>query len=340
MAKQANKTVIGAFVVGALALIVAGVLIFGSGRFLAAQDTYVMYFTGSVKGLNVGAPVVLRGVKIGSVKDIMLRYDPKDVSVLIPVIIEIEPERVAKLQDTKVSSRRERRENLQQLIERGLRAQLETQSFVTGQLMIQVDIHPDEPLRLVGGDSPYPEIPTIPSSMEEIQKTLDKVIETFRKLPLEELVAKLLHTVEGIDNLVNSPDMTASIKSLHQALEEIRKFVANLDREFIPLASSVEETLDAGRKLVKNVDSKIDPVVNGIDETTEAARKALEAAEQVLVSVEDMLDKDSPLRYQFNDALEQITSAARSFRVLCDQLEQHPESLLRGRKGEPGGKRK
>ena len=206
--------------------------------------------------------------------------------------------------------------------------------------MIQMDILPDEPLTLVGGDAPYPEIPTIPSDMEEIQKTLDKVIETLRNLPLEELFAKLLNTVEGIDELVNSPDMTASIKSLHLALEEIRELATNLNRDVTPLAKSVEETLAEARNLVKHVDSKIDPATAGIQETVEAARRALEAAEEVLVAVEDMVDKNSTLRYQFNDALEQITSAARSFRVLCDQLEQHPESLLRGKKGEPGGKRK
>jgi len=226
------------------------------------------------------------------------------------------------------------------LIDRGLRAQLQTQSYVTGQLMIAIDFHPDKPVKLVGADTRYPEIPTIPSGMEEIQKTLDNVIETLRKLPLEELFAKLLHTIEGIDSLVNSPDMTAGIESLHLALEEIRKLAANLNRDVTPLAKSVEETLDEARKLVKHVDNKIDPATEGIQGTVEAARKALEAADHVLVSVEDMVDKNSTLRYQFNDVLEQITSAARSFRVLCDQLEQHPESLLRGKKGEPGGKRK
>jgi len=340
MAKQASKTVIGAFVVGALALVVAGVLIFGSGRFLEVRDTYIMYFEGSVKGLNIGAPVVLRGVKIGSVTDILLHVDPVDGSTLIPVIVEIEPDRISELRGDRTPSRRQRRENVQRMIERGLRSQLQTQSYVTGQLMIAVDLYPDKPIKLVGADPRYPEIPTVPSGMEEIQKTLDNVIETIRKLPLEELFAKLLHAVEGIDALVHSPDMAASIKSLHQALESIRTLAANLDREVTPLVSSVDETLKDARKLVEHIDSKIDTATEGVQGTVQAARKALEAAEQVLVSVEDMVDKNSTLRYQFNDALEQITSAARSFRVLCDQLEQHPESLLRGKKGEPGGKRK
>jgi len=299
-----------------------------------------MYFEGSVKGLNVGAPIVLRGVKIGSVKDILLRIDPKDGSITIPVIVEIEPEHISRLRGEETPSRRKRRENIQRMIERGLKAQLQTQSYVTGQLMIAVDFYPDKPLKLVGADPRYPEIPTIPSSMEEIQRTLDNAIETIRKLPLEELFAKLLHTVEGIDTLIHSPNMTASIESLQQALEAIRTLVVNLDREITPIASSVDETLKDAQKLVEHIDSEVDPATDGIRGTAEAARRALEAAEQVLVAVENMVDKNSTFRYQFNDALEQITAAARSFRVLCDQLEQHPESLLRGKKGEPGGKGK
>ena len=122
MSKQANKTVIGAFVIGAVILVVAGVLVFGSGKFLKKTHLSVLYFQGSVKGLNIGAPVMFRGVKVGSVKDIILQYDPADLSVYIPVIIETDRGRFERLSDVDEVEER----SLEELIEHGLKAQLES----------------------------------------------------------------------------------------------------------------------------------------------------------------------------------------------------------------------
>jgi paraquat-inducible protein B len=161
MSKPASKALIGGFVVGAIGLVIAGVLIFGSAKFLQETFKFVMYFEGSVKNLNVGSPVVFRGVKIGTVTDILLRYDPEDMSIKIPVIIEIEPDRVEVIGG--IPREPDPELTISELVERGLRAMLQMQSFVTGQLMVELDFHPDKPIKLVGGDTGYPEIPTIPS---------------------------------------------------------------------------------------------------------------------------------------------------------------------------------
>jgi len=146
MSKQPNKTVIGAFVVGAIVLLTAGVLIFGSGKFLEKTNLYVLYFQGSVKGLNVGSPVMFRGVKVGSVKDISLKYEPKDLTMFIPVIVEIEQ---GKFQPVSGAEKLERR-SVEELIEYGLKGQLKLLSVVTGQLMIRSSIS-TELYRLTGG---------------------------------------------------------------------------------------------------------------------------------------------------------------------------------------------
>jgi len=271
MSKQANKTVIGAFVVGAVALAVSGVLVFGSGKFLSKLDPYVMYFEGSVKGLSIGSSVMFRGVKIGSVTDIVLRTDPDTLAVEIPVFIEVEPERFQKTQERK--GKRKAGEALKILVERGLRAQLQMQSMVTGQLMIELDFHPDQPARLIGTGTKVPEIPTIKTGLQELTKTIER-------LPLQEIVTNSTAAIEGIEQAVNSPEVGKGMKNINETLEDLQRLVEGLDR-------SVAE--------------------------------------------------NSELPYHFTKAMEEVSAAARSVRVLADYLEQHPDALLRG-KGGPGGK--
>ena len=146
MSKQANKTAIGAFVVVAVALGVAAIIVFGSGKFFVKKDVYVAYFPGSVKGLRVGAPVVFRGVKIGEVTQIRLYADRRENIVQIPVILEVDPGNFKNMGPPEEN----RREYLEKVIKSGLRAQLQMQSLVTGQLMINVDFYPDKPATVIG----------------------------------------------------------------------------------------------------------------------------------------------------------------------------------------------
>ena len=267
MSRQASKTLIGGFVVGAVALAVAGILVFGSGRFLKQTFRFVTYFEGSVKGLKIGSSVVFRGVKIGSVTNILLRYDPGDMSVQIPVILEIEPDRVEVVGG--IPAEPDPEASIGQLVERGLRAQLLMPSLVTGQLMVELDFHPDKPARLVGGDTGYPEIPTIPSPLKELSRRIEKV-------PIEEIFQKLLAAVEGIEEIVNSPDVKGIISSLNLASEDISKLVRNIDGKIEPLASnkedvgsSIERTLGDTQKLVRNINAQIKPLASSIKETAE-----------------------------------------------------------------------
>jgi paraquat-inducible protein B len=354
MAKQANKTVIGGFVVGAVALIVAGVLIFGSGKFFQERNKYVLFFPGSLKGLSVGAPVLFQGVQIGSVTDITIQANAEDLTSQIPVTIEIHPKKFNIVRG-KQKRRADPYETLSVLIERGLRAQLQLQSFVTGQLMIGLDYYPDTPVRLVGIDTEYPEVPTIPTPLETLTKT-------FRELNLEELVKRLTSAVKGIEELVNSPDLKGSISSLNSLLQDARKLFGNINNQVGPLATSIDTTVKDYGKLARNVDSQVKPVLSNVNETAkdfgklardldrqtdpvltameEAMKEAISALEQArktLAVAEADLSEDSPTLYELNNSLREISAMARSIRQLADYLKRHPESLLSG-KGEGGGK--
>lgn len=349
MSKQASKTLIGGFVLGAVALVVVAVLVFGSGRFLTERLTYVLHFEGSVKGLNIGSPVLFRGVKVGTVKDIQLKADIEAVSVLIPVLVDIEPKRFLgyhRAEDSKV--------NLRRLIEAGLRARLELQSVVLGQLMVELDFHPDTPVKLVGDESGYPEIPTIQSGMQELARTIEK-------LPIDQLASKLTSAIAGIERAVNSPDVTESISNLNQTLKDIQNLVRNIDSRIEPLASSLEGTIQDYGKLARDVDEKVEPLASGVDNVLKDTRKlvrnidgqvtpllasinstakladaALIQAEKTLSTLEGVAGNDSPVVYQLTNTMKELSSAARSIRNWASYLERHPEALIRGKSGSRG----
>lgn len=339
MSRQASKTVIGAFVVGAVALLIAGVLLFGSGRFFSELKTYVLFFSGSVKGLNVGSPVNLRGVRIGSVTDITVQFDPKTRKFQIPVFIELDPDRISVagmekglLQLGPVG----KGELMRELIGRGLRAQLQAVSLVTGQLGVDLDFYPGIPAFFRAADEAYIEIPTIPSSMEQLQNSLEKVVATIQALPLEEMVQNLADSAKGIRELVNSPEMGESIRSLNRTIDDVRMLVQNLNERVGPVAETIEGTVKDVQEVVRHIDEKVVPITNGIEQSLTAAHAALQQMQQTLENMEKMTSSNSALKYQFSDMMDQISEAARSLRIMADYLERHPEALLRGKN--EGGK--
>ena len=302
MSKQANKSLIGAFVVGAMVLVVVGILTFGSGQFMKELRKYVLYFDGSIKGLSVGAPVIFRGVKVGEVTDIKVRFEGEDFAVRTPVFVEINPDRFSDVREEKMAvylKQRRLQKVVDLLIDRGLRAQLQMQSLVTGQLLVALDFYPDKPINLVGGETEYQEMPTIPSTIEALTKTIEK-------LPLEELVNRVMDIVKGIDRVINSPELQGSISSLNQTLQSVQELVQNIDEQIVPLSSDAKEVI-------------------------EAATATLVQAEGILSHMKKNTAETSTLRYEVDNTLRELSAAARSLHDLTDYLQRHPESLLRGK---------
>jgi paraquat-inducible protein B len=194
--KEANKTIIGAFVVGAVVLLIFGIAIFGSGVIFGKSDKYVLYFDRSVKGLSAGSPVIFMGVKIGNVSEIDLVYDPVLQDELIEVIIDVSLSRVKGVPE-KIGY-----PDYKNFIKHGLRAKLDTQSFVTGQLMISFGFYPDKPAKMHNVKEKYPELPTLPTPpdifevmdqvpIKEISDNLSQIVATFNKLMSSQTFAEL-----------------------------------------------------------------------------------------------------------------------------------------------------
>ena len=355
MSKQANKALIGTFVVGAVALVVAGLFVFGSGKFFTKRHTFVMYFEGSVKGLSVGAPAMFRGVKIGFVTGIKLRAFRKSMTVQIPVFVQVIQGKFEEIDSVEGEVEDEDIEaEVRQLIEAGLRAQLTIQSIVTGQLMVEFDFYPDTKIHLVGADKEYPEIPTIPSPLQELTKTV-------QQLDIEDIANQATAALSGISNFVNSPELASSIQQLNLALKDARKLIHNVNSRVEPLSVSLEETIRDTQQLVRNVDSKIEPLEKGLgstnkdvqqlvkvmqdrakrltaamEKTSKTANAALTQAEKTLKTIEGLAGAESPVIYKLTHTLDQLSQAARAIHAWADYLQRHPEALIRGKEDTQG----
>jgi len=326
MSKKANRSLIGAFVLGAIALAVAGVVIFGSGKFFKKTYKFVMFFDGSVKGLNVGAPVMFRGVKVGQVTDIKVNFYGKELAILIPVYIELDPST-----GVLASGDAPKGQYRSAFIKRGLRAQLQMQSFVTGQLVIDLDFYPDKPARFVGTEKKYPEIPTIPTPLESLTKTI-------QDLKLDQTIRKLNSAMEGVDRVVNSPELKESIVSLNQVLKSIDSLARNIDTKVVPAISSIKETSEAARgafiqaeKTLAMREGAPAEVAQSISDTLKAARITLEDTQRAVAGVRRVADQNANLGYDLSRTLQEISALSHSLRSLTDYLDRHPEALIKGK---------
>ncbi len=177
MSQKISPTLIGAFVVGAVALVVIGVVAFCSRQLFRKTQEFVLYFDGSVNGLHIGAPVKFKGVEIGSVKDIKLEMGLGNQVHKIPVIIEIDLKKVIRRGVTREKAMDPN--TIREFVTQGLRGQLQTESLVTGVLYVALDWFPETPLRLVqpaGDHFQYEEIPTVPTELEQAHEALVRAV--------------------------------------------------------------------------------------------------------------------------------------------------------------------
>lgn len=328
MNRQANPVLIGAFVLGALVLAIAGIMVFASGV-LTPVHKNIIYFDGSINGLNIGAPVKLKGVAVGKVTDIIVVFDTERGKIVTPVVIEFEPQKLHSLEGHEIGPARE--VNIKHLIERGLRAQLQVQSLVTGQLFVEINFRPETPVRLVAGDSAmYPEIPSIPSPKEQIENTIDEIVATIRKIPLDETMRAILSSIMQVEKLLKSPEITSSLVTIDHTLKDLQKLVQHLDEKIDPLTADIHNTLGTSRALIQNVNGHIPVLMTEAQTTLNATTAAMHQARNTLATVDQAATPNANL----DNALRDLSTAANSLRVLADFLQRHPDALLYGKSPE------
>lgn len=308
MSKRASPAVIGAFVVSAVILGVVAVGVFGSGHFFRQLYPAVLFFQGDVNGLKVGAPVKFKGIPVGTVKSILLGLNQvtdtqaASQSFFIPVVVEFDGKNIV---EKGGRTAHPDRKTIAELVGRGLRGQLKMESFVTGVLYVDLGLYPGTSADLRGGPNvPYPEIPTLPTALEEAQAKAAEFLSKLNQVDLQGLVSELKTTVSHLDQLASSPGLKKGLEDLPATLEEIGQ-----------AADQIRQTLGK--------------VESDADQTLVAARDTLRSADAVLAP-------DSPLLYRLTQTFDDLALAAASIRRLADDLERNPSMLLRGR-AEPKG---
>ncbi|GFO66682.1 paraquat-inducible protein B [Geomonas limicola] len=266
-------------------------------------ERYTLVFQESVRGLAVGAPVDLRGVTVGEVTRIDVALNANNSDVAIPVEIQLYPERLKaqgrdkNRQVAPLSSR----QLIDSLVAHGFRAEIKSGSLVTGQLYVSLDFFPKAKVAHIDWSTNPPHFPTVPGSMGELQKQLMRIVQKFEKMPLEELGGDARKTVQSLDATLKSAD----------------RLLKNVDQSVVPEARS---TLVEARKSLEDVRGTLDEL-----------KRTLGQARGTLGQANGVLAPDAPLQLDLRDTLREVSRAAQSLRVLGDYLEQHPESLVRGK---------
>jgi ABC-type transporter Mla subunit MlaD len=300
MAKKTNPALIGAFVFGAVLLFVAAALIWGSRALFEHKYEYICYFPGSVNGLNRGAPVKYRGVEIGVVKDIKIRFRQAPDDTRIPVLIEAWGKRLRELGGEQEPTP----ERVHELIAKGLRARLETLSIVTGVLYVSLDQVPGSQLSLAelpGGD--ILEIPTLPTQMEEATKSVDAVLSNLKATDFKGMADSIAHAASGVNDLTATPELRDALKHLPQLISAIHE-----------LASTLNTDAEKAGALVDNASGAMTSLRGTLDQ----ARGALSPR--------------APLSVDLARALSNMDKAAVAMRELADFLRRNPHSLVAGTK--------
>ncbi len=258
------------------------------------KNKWILHFDTSVRGLAVGAPVEFRGTKIGQVLDVRLEFDMADMSFRTPVLIDIEPGRIAVIGEQPKDWDRE--DLMNHLVTKGFRAQIASGSLLTGQMFVALDVFPNEKPREIIWTGQYPELPTIASAVDKFKGGVTQLAERLGNLPIEEIANNLQSALRGADRLLSAPEIPKAIQSLSDTLEHIRKITTKLDTQVTPAFSDT-----------------------------------LEQTRVTLAEAQHLLSTDSPLHHQLNRMMVEFADAARSIRALADYLEKNPEALLRGK---------
>jgi paraquat-inducible protein B len=326
MARRPNPAAVGLFVVASLIMIVAAVLVFGSRRFFRTRYDFVCFFGGDLNGLKIGAPVKFRGVPIGAVTSIRLGLAPEEgtvrtgvIGIHLPVVFELDQNQLV---SRGMTAGMLQPAVLDQLIKQGLRAQLQVESILTGLLFIDIDLHPGTPMNLVldPRTSRYQEIPTIPTTIEQVQQGAMRALAELDRIDFAGMAHSIRDASDSIKDFARSQSLKDSINSLTVA-------AGNLSKASIAI-----------RDAANNVNTKIDPLAASLQKTSDDVDQAIRQVKVTLGDVHTTIAPDSPVTYQLTATLKEMSEASRSLRDLTDYLQRNPSALVRGKYIQNGGR--
>ena len=309
---------IGAFIVGAMVLIFIALIFFSGGRLFSKKEKVIMYFEGSVQGLQIGAPVKLKGVVLGEITDIQINFQNDDKTILTAVTADLIMERI----NSKGAS--VKGEFFTEAIKNGMRAQLNFQSFLTGLLYVELDFYPESPVKLYGLQSDYRELPTVATQFEELSKS-------FAEMDIKGMVTHIDEFAIELNKIIKTGEIQAAIKNVKRAAISIEKTSNNVNLQVSQLAQNIEKTRAEIDKLLAELNTRTPEIAHSLNKSLQDLSLSLDQINKTAVSIDNNFSEDAPLMNQLNTTLNDISRSAQAFRSLSETLEQQPESVLRGK---------
>ena len=324
-----NALLIGAFVIAGFAMIVAAVLWLSGNSLFKKQLEAMIYYKGNATGLYVGAPVSFRGVAVGQVEEIGIQVDRDTLKALVPVRVRVQPDALRFRGSADVPI------DLPTLVQRGLRARLVAQSFVTGQKSIELDFVPNTPSTLLG-DSSKPEIPAL---ADRFGALIDQVAD----LPLRDTVQEVRDTVK---------ELRGTLVAVQHALDATQAVLVGATQELAKTGADSRTTLQAASEAIRQVQTSSAATLASITQLSETARStvasvqpelqrtlagAREAAESARLAMNRVAEMTAPgasLRGDLDAAVRDLSQAARGLRDWSELLEDKPNAIIFGNKRE------
>jgi len=332
MSAKPNATVVGIFVLGALAFTVVGLIFLGQAAFGRSSYSFVTYFDETVSGLEIGAAVKFRGVKIGQVTELKIflgETDGEGVSSRIPVIYEVEAKRFKETFGDLIDLTDP--DELRLYIDDGLRARLATASLITGLMYVELDIVDPDQYRAeyYSQFSDLYEIPNFKGTLAEISDNVSDFIKRFSTVDFQGISLRLIELLENVNTEVQGADLGSLSETLQTTAVSFQKLA---EMPEIPLLiQELEGTLGEYKGLAGELRSTIEPTAGELQNALQQLTKTLESLEMTTTSLHVMVRPQSSVRTNLDDALVNLSEAAESMRSLVDYLERNPSALLTGR---------
>lgn len=322
-----NKNIslaIGAFIMGALLLVFVALLFFSGGKLFAQKERVVMHFDGSVQGLQIGAPVKLKGVVLGEISDIQITFqsDAATAAHRQPVVTTVTASLILKRINTSGASADDA--FLKTSIANGLRAQLNYQSFLTGLLYVELDFHPDAPLRLYKLQDSIIELPTMATDFEQFSKK-------FQNINLEDLVSNINRLAVQVNTLVASGRIEATFDNADRTLNAFEQTAVNLDQQSQQLGDELRATIAQANTLISELNTQTPKLAGRLQSSIEQLNISLEKFDVAASQIASTFSEDAPIVVRLDDTLQDISRSARALRNLSDSLDQQPDAIWRGR---------
>jgi len=320
---RTHPRLVGAFVLGAVALLLGAVLALSSGDWFERRERFSLYFPGSsVRGLNKGAAVTFRGIKVGEVAEVAaLATGQPSPAIQIEVVIEFKgqvvqaPPGVA-LPFAGLSGPALAKE----FTARGFRGRLMSQSLLTGQKYIDFEILPDEPARISGVRPRYPELPTTPTAMEKLGNKVEDFTSKLADLPLDQMLENLQKTLESARGLLESPDLRGALAGARRTTEKLPATIED-----------VRSAVADARKLMETLDGEARETASQARETIRSAREALDRVDRTMATLESTLQGSDEARLRASETIAELDRTLKALRNLVDYVQTHPEAVVLGK---------